>query len=389
MECLANLLQKAGVDTDLLKFALGEAQDSLVDTGANRNKALLSFIDQVFISVDDDAIFLSPQDSDLKFEYDERADPFQTTYYQTEDKLPFLDEAITGETDFFSLHEEALACSSKWNIPVPMSVSGILGDSGMATPRLLFSLPDAQILTLTSRPGLLREALSNRKIHRQVARRLVSPQPLVMMPCVAFNNSFPLPPFFPIGRNQDGAYAYLLKACLPGSLVGHIPASILHAPSVSRRYEKDCLQKMEFRVNDLLILLLHEYLTRPMVEGLLRDPFQKLANFLVDQASVQEPDFLEACRIKFRHALKKRGEAISARCERLRSEKTPEMKLWLELAEEEIKLCSKVQTHSNFGIPIDAGTTAKTQEWILLFGRLVKSWTEIRKIAAQLNQNEL
>lgn len=364
------------------------APEWVVDTGSNRNKSLLTWTDRCFLSVDED-VKLWEHTTPIEYRFDSRPDPLSTRYWRTREELEERCRPESNGADFLALHEAALDCSGRWGAPVALSVSGILGDCGMATPRLIFSLSDDQIREITGCRGLLEQALSNRLIHRQVEWGVISPQPLSMMPCIAFNNKLPLPPFFPMGRNQDGSYAYLLKACLPGALVAHLPTSVWHMPQNTRHFTKECLSEMEFRFNDLLILLLHFYLSLPYDLRKSSQPYARLGEFLVEQGRRREREFLQTSRELLAKALQWKGEALSARIRRLETLNCPDMPLWVATANAELTLHTVVQRRTNFAIPVETPTPEKTQRWLHLFGRLVMSWPEIRRISAQAGQDIL
>jgi hypothetical protein len=62
-----------------------------------------------------------------------------------------------------------------------------------------------------------------------------------MTPCVGLDASRLLPPFLPVGRNEDGVFAQLLRTVAPDALVAHLPWAISHDPPEQRAFEVGAL----------------------------------------------------------------------------------------------------------------------------------------------------
>ncbi len=75
-----------------------------------------------------------------------------------------------------------------------------------------------------------RTASTSRELVRHVASYTPGhPEPCVTM-CAGMDNRDLLPPFFPICRNEDGIFGYMLGRCVDETYAGHLPWAIEHSP---------------------------------------------------------------------------------------------------------------------------------------------------------------
>jgi hypothetical protein len=63
----------------------------------------------------------------------------------------------------------------------------------------------------------------------------------LMSYCAAFDNRTLLPPFPPLGRDQDGIFALWLNATDPFSLSACLPLAVLHEPPEARSFPEDAI----------------------------------------------------------------------------------------------------------------------------------------------------
>lgn len=106
--------------------------------------------------------------------------------------------------------------------------SGIAGDGAVACPYpLLFSRGAAREL-LSASDGALRTALTSREVIRGVPTNTVSDEPSFMTYCAAIDNAGLVPPFLPVGMNEDGLFGGMLRMCDTSAFIAQIPYGIVH-----------------------------------------------------------------------------------------------------------------------------------------------------------------
>jgi hypothetical protein len=100
-------------------------------------------------------------------------------------------------------------------------------------------------------------------------------------------NDLALPPFFPVGRNQDGVFGVLIQLMAPSTFLGHIPVAVFHDADSRRAYKR----VGEFRIADLVICLCMN-LVPPHRRGSF-DLLRYLGRELLYLAELPEHEFLD------------------------------------------------------------------------------------------------
>jgi hypothetical protein len=254
-QLVAWLARQTGTDPAVLRVGL-----ELGSAGANRNATLLVAAGHKVVYVDDDVIFQpwrgdsEPSGLRLSGHYD----VYDSTFYATREQSVGV---VTAHVDLLSLHSNVLgaslstlykgassvdtssACSHSLaahqnpdDYRVAVSMAGLAGDSGRDCQfNVLFSSGSVRDLLLKSRASL-RLALRSREV-RRVARCLtVGVHAECMAYCMGVANEYPLPPFLPFGRNEEGVFTRLISITKPRALFAHIPYGIVHNSSRSARY---------------------------------------------------------------------------------------------------------------------------------------------------------
>jgi hypothetical protein len=121
---------------------------------------------------------------------------------------------------------------------VRVTQAGLAGDSGTYCPypTLFRSKPlDSQC---GSGRQVLEMAVGTREVRRIARRCIVSHDPQCMAYCTGLANRRLLPPFAPVGRNEDGVFAKMLAFSDRGALFAHLPYGIIHDSSRPAAYPK-------------------------------------------------------------------------------------------------------------------------------------------------------
>lgn len=405
MNALKDRAKTQGIDPSLLDFALQAETESRSETlpypqtGANRNTQLLMLVNQQFLSIDDD-VLLPPvrQNQEQANLHSHAQDPLLTNFFRSQEELNQFRTTIPIE-EFIRAHNELLNHQTDQFSATAVTMSGISGDSGCSTPRMLFTLTYDQIMRVTKTPGVFDAALRNRLIHRQVPQATLSPHPILMAPTMALNNELCLPPFFPFGRNQDGSFAYLLKACLPGTAIGHVPYCVVHKPEPQRFYESEVLTRFEFRMNDLLILLISDFLSpdtkNSNPSAIKNDLYENFGRHLMEISRIDSLSFLSVIRELYKKAILGRADRIEGRADelsQLKEAQSTDLNKWITAARFEVEISRSTPKRESFGIPVECFTenedpmlcVDRTRKLLFKFGHLLKVWPHLRSLAFSL-----
>ncbi len=133
--------------------------------------------------------------------------------------------------------------------PILITAAGLMGDCGADGPWRELS----ENATQFPRPRL------TRKVVRGVSQTTLTRADGLMTYAWGFANDRGLPPFMPIGRNQDGAFAGMLRLFRPDALTCHLPVYVTHRPGERRseRRYRDVAGALcrRWRTNDFITLL--------------------------------------------------------------------------------------------------------------------------------------
>ena len=258
----ARLALEAGVDPDLVRFALLDPEGIGCDTGANRNALLLEHAGRPFLSVDDDMI------CELRRRSDDpsaalavgSADPTLVTCVRNlavaRAATRTIDECVLG------LHERLLgrsvaACLSEvaptevavddlapsalerllgGGAQVAATVGGFFGDSGADYPSFyLFSSAIAGRDQLADDEATYRAVVASRHVLRAPCALSVSSGGFCASGNLALDARALLPPFFPVSRGEDLLFGVVLRRCFDDRWLGYLPWASGHVPIEARR----------------------------------------------------------------------------------------------------------------------------------------------------------
>jgi hypothetical protein len=115
--------------------------------------------------------------------------------------------------------------------------SGLAGDAANYCPYSMLFARGSLRRTLAADERTFDLALNSREVRRATRRVSVADEDWLMTYCAGLDNTTMLPPFNPVGYNEDGLFGTTLKACDPGAFVGHIPLGIVHDSHRQSRYD--------------------------------------------------------------------------------------------------------------------------------------------------------
>ena len=406
----ANLIRmlayETGCSPDILCFALQGHEACGTNYGANRNALLLATAGELSVQVDDDTrlpLFEGP-DTRSGIALSSNADPNEYWFGA-------CDWEPAAEASFIEVHETLLGRPAVRLLEESSREDMVIDD---LEPHLLRRLPDAGIgLTFIGHTGdagtwsnvsrlflegaslgrLARcgytEGMRTREVGRLVARRTIGNGLFCLGMNVGIDNRQTIPPFMPVGRNEDGVFSATLEAVFPLLLRGFCEGyAIGHRPPRERTPFPAEIDFEGFRINDILTALIGEWgVSQPdRLPRRLRD----LGDRLVAYGSLGQPDFDLACRsaverstgilmLHIEHALS--GPAGSI----------PPMRADLgRLA----GVLERFVTQPECNAPIDltgdaAERRSRLRDLVGAYGTLVQHWSDIVLCARQVRMEEV
>lgn len=267
IEALVGDLGRAGIDTAVARFALkGEAGDLppgiARTTGANRNVLFLATQGEPFLSVDDDTIctlFHAPHPR-TALGFLSRGTPFDMWF---DTNLPEPPETL--EVDLMAELGHALgpALAITAGRELPLSSGefehrtmeklcsrgaaaraaqlGLSGDAATESPAGWLTVRGPSRERLVPNEAEYRRNIASRRIFTASAQPVVTDSAMLMGYCTALDNRAVLPPFPPLGRDQDGVFALWLRIVDPLSFTVFLPYSITHEPEQTRAFDADAM----------------------------------------------------------------------------------------------------------------------------------------------------
>ncbi|MEK7863813.1 MAG: hypothetical protein AAB295_11190, partial [Chloroflexota bacterium] len=276
------LIDETHLPVDVVRFALFGDDACGSTIGANRNALLLATAGDMVFSADDDTVCRVARAADSRdaLALVSGADPTEFRLYPDRDAA--ARSASHVDTDLLAVHERLLgrslascvAAAREAGEPdldqmgprlfqslesgdgrVLVTMNGLVGDSGMGSPRYFLALQGPSRERLVASEAAYTAAFESRAVVRAARRPTICDAPFCMTGFVGLDARGLLPPFFPVQRNSDGIFALTLRTCFADGYFGFLPWTLLHAPAEKRSFTADDLwRKSEgLRTADVLL----------------------------------------------------------------------------------------------------------------------------------------
>ena len=273
------LAGRAGVDPALVAFALTGDPRLGSDTGANRNALLLDSAGEPLLMTDDDVrarAVRAPGTSERGAHAGPRAregaaarasardphaplalwsgDPYEAWFADPGERIVRDDEWETPDT--FALHEALLGVDVARAVThaegevraggvffqrlvrrggrVVTTQLGCAGDHGMGASFSLLLFGGASRARLLASEARFEDAFTRRRILRSPLAPTISDTSFCMSMSLGVDTRDLVPPFAPCGRNADGLFGAVVRACVADSFTAFVPWAVEHAPSRRR-----------------------------------------------------------------------------------------------------------------------------------------------------------
>lgn len=313
------LAMHCDVDPDVVGVAIRQAPGWPGAPGANRNTLLLHAVGEAFLTLDDDMIVKvgGVPTGDDGLALTSIGDPTEWWFYA--DPEATLADTDFLDQDFLGLHESLLGRNVgrlAYELPrgapfdlahvgndfltslapdggyVTYTMAGVLGDSGLKESLPYFFVEGPTLDRLLGRPGGHRAAMASRQMARAVRRVTVSDAHFCMGANMGLDNRQILPPFQTAARNEDGVFAGLVRSCIPGSYIGFLPRTVLHAPVAPRQFPVDRFEETVGLLEAAQAILQLVWLwPSPPGQSTARRRLVSMGEFLAELGRLPAPEF--------------------------------------------------------------------------------------------------
>jgi len=376
------LAAESGLPADVVGFALfGDERCSLF-TGGNRNALLLDTAGSLVFSADDDTLCRIAAAPDLQMDAARVSEYDPTEFWFFPDRAAALDSIPSVDIDVLAPHEALLGTD------VAITMHGLIGNSGMASPRYYFALTGASRERFVASEDAYRSALRSREILRTVHRPTIGAGTFCMTGFYGFDNRSLLPPFFPVQRNADGIFGLVLQKCFERRRTAFLPWALLHAPAESREFSLDDVwtDAESVRMADVVVdcVMGHATDARPLSDA---DRLSQLGAHLRQIGWLPRAEFEAHVRSLQQH----RAVAFTALLSSRLHEHRASPAFWAADVEQLIGRTAKAPAGDDFVVPRDLrarhGADAArqlSQELVAQYGRLLEAWPSIVAAARRL-----
>jgi hypothetical protein len=403
---LRRALAADGVERELLDFAL------VGGAGANRNVLTLLTTGRTLVTFDDDVICRpwTLAGADTRLVLGGHHDHHDYAFYDSRQRA--TSGLIDSDADVCRAHHRLLGRSLselveervdgaviretcphmlRWlqltdQAVVRLTFAGLAGDSGAACPYSLLFNAGPALRRCFGDESQFATALSSREVRRAVRSETVTDTPWCMAYCMGLDNRVLVPPFMPIGRNQDGVFGAMMKRLDATSLSVHLPFGIVHDSDRPASYPATIRWAASTRLCDFVLAALRDsqYQGRSREAGLVQ-----LGRVLSEIGSATASWFLSFTM----HA------ALDARCEALALADLTRTQMpgyWSAAIDRCREVLTNSATSQEFFLANDLVTEGSIemrrdalQGVIARFGRLTSAWPEITTAARTLGVRAL
>lgn len=404
------LIKESGLPLEDVEFAILPDENFRITTGSTRNALLLHTAGEAVLQVDDDTICsLAPsRETQAGLAFSSEYDPTEFWFLAENEqpqRLPDAEqpgllavhEQLLGQGlgDLVDRHEVDLNRSAATFFGrlepaggrVLVTATGSMGDSGMGSPIYFLSLDGASRSRLLQTESVYWHALARQQVVRSVRRPTVCDGPYCMAMNLGIDNRDLLPPFMPVQRNQDGVFAAILRACVPGGYFGFVPWTILHQAPVMRRLSPEECQQSATRITSGQVVqaLISTFAPGPNRADV-RKSMNALGQALIDWGLAPPADFANLLRLLMWNQASRKVMQL----ENLLRTSGGQPAFWADDVRQFLALWKSVLPNLHYAVPHDlvemAGDDACAgfQRLVHRFGRLLRVWPDIVDAAKQL-----
>jgi hypothetical protein len=404
------LAEQAGLDAETVAFALVNVEGCPIATGTSRNLLLLHAAGEALLQLDDDTVCrLAPAPGARPgLVFSAQHDPTEF-WFPADDEPPPV--AAFAPQDLLAVHEQLLGkgpgdCLAA--LPpgvepdfdrvdagffgragghVRVTAAGVAGDSGMSASLYFLLLGGDSRARLLRSEAVYRAALTRHQVLRAVTRQTLVPGGVCQALNLGLDHRRLLPPFMPVGRNQDGIFAALVKTCCGGTYFGFLPWLLLHQSPHARAFTADDLVRPVAgpRSDHVLQLLLRAL--APRFGGPEARNLRVVGEGLAELGALPPAAFLEAVRLQVGGQM----SGLAAQLAGLLQQHHGQPAWWAADVQRVLTVLRGRLTQDDYVVPDDLaqafGRDAAMpvfQRLVTRFGRLLQDWPVLVEAARDL-----
>jgi hypothetical protein len=273
---------------------------------------------------------------------------------------------------------------SKGSGQIVITFTGVAGDPGMRS-----TAPIAMQRRYESRFAMdnelqYSEDLKLRDIVRHFSSTTICRSGFPMTTAVGIDHRVLLPPFLPVGRNEDGLFVAAVKRIHPQAYFAHLPFALTHKPGDMRK--NDPAWTSSTRIADQIIEFVASWPEPPRQQAA-DARCRSLGDFLIGLSCMSQPDFEEMTRV----LLLRRATRLINDCETAIARYDGQPAFWARDLSDRIAEIRQAAIRAEFTVPCDLAALFSseqlheaTQRLLRQFGELLYWWPEIVKATRNL-----
>lgn len=388
-----------GFSPDIVNFGLFGIDGAGQPIGANRNALLLHNTGEIAFYVDDDVVA-------HVFEHPEIAPGVALVSSGNPSTIWFFPDfesarsaATFSEMDLIDAHERLIGRSvddcvaeglSDGPTPPPsqelsnpstygtgklvVTISGVVGDSGYGSNAAYLAVRGPSRARLLESEKSYQSALASRYVIRVPQTYAISDRTIAMAYGMAVDQRDIVPPFFPVGRNEDGVFGALVQIMYPPGAFGYVPYAVLHDPPEPRRAIPPWTTVGRFTTTGLTLALLNGI---QIPAGSPGTRLRALGTLLVEMGSLEQREFDAMAMGCLREALERR----ISRFESLIALFGGEPRFWAD----DCRRCVEAMESASMNLDLDI-SLEMARMLIRSYGELITVWQDMLEAAKDLRR---
>jgi len=361
--------------------------------GVNRNWMLLDSVGEVAASADDDTLAEATQLSETtaRSAFSSHVDPTSLVSYDNREELDRHHEF--SATDPIAVHEGLLGLSLRDFVQDGTAEQQYPDVNEMSVQFVQRALSEKCVIRATAfgqggdpgRQGLgfilgaegdTRDAyfkdqgtflsgLTASHVVRHCPAQTVTDSTFFMTTHAGFDNREILPPFFPVGHNDDGVFVEMLLALDHNALVGQLPLAIHHAPPGDRSVNLRDVKQVVPNMSAFVGLIFQEFRQLPVDESV-RDACVRAGALFTSIGSLSDRDFSHLLKLHWNRFLSGQFTTYSELLDRYGAKPA----FWAEQVEDVLDGIERQLNSDGFPVPVEIAQSEHTEDSLAVTKRL-------------------
>lgn len=317
-----------------IKTCLSQRESPIPQYGVNQNWILLASAGETLVSADDDTmaeivdrpavgrrIQLSSGDDPTVLEtYLTQADLESDVTFVTHDVMEDHDKTLGAAAEVVNRNLIDIVDTDSADPGIVKRLMGsrgmvratslgIAGDPGRAALQFLLFDEGSRRESYVRTSSILDSALVSQAVVRAVSQLTLSAGGHFMTTHVGLDNRDVLPPFLPLGGNQDGLFGRMLLSLIPGSVIAHLPTAVRHKRPEGRTVSIQSVRRILPTLAGFLGLVFDDFnLVQPYESP--EYAMRRGGAHLASVAALSQRDFSDLMRLHWNRYLAERADHL-------------------------------------------------------------------------------